>query len=222
MCSSRARAPLLHHEQSGFDLLAGSVASLAIVGWARTEAEGTEVRARPSPLRNMLALTTANKQLSGDRRASKGVKRRRTELDAGGEEDAAPCAAVTPPSNDEGAINAPPFGKTVGFSERPTVRTFVVCNEEASSRRALSRSIKIAVKRARSGAASSELAPFRSRIRELVTVADARVYTLKALREDLEAETDTDLSLPALKRELKTEMQQVLIELSGGTLRAVD
>jgi hypothetical protein len=170
----------------------------------------------------MLAVKTANQQHpSGGRRASKGVKRRQAELDAGGAEDVALRAAVTPPNNDDGVINAPPFRKTVGFSERPTVRTFVVCNEEASSRRALSRSIKVAVKRARSGAPSSELAPFRSRIRELVTVADARVYTLKALREDLEAETGTDLSLPVLKRELKTEMQQVLVELSGGALVAV-
>jgi hypothetical protein len=55
-----------------------------------------------------------------------------------------------------------------------------------------------------------------------VTVADVHVYTLKALREDLEAETGADFSLPGLKRELKTEMQQVLVELSGGALEAID
>ncbi len=170
----------------------------------------------------MLSETAANQRASRTQILPKGVKRRRTELPVPGEEDGPPRAAVTPPNDGEVANDTHPFRKTVGFSDRPTVRTFVVCNEEASSRQELSRSIKIAVKRARSGTPSSDLAPFRSRIRELVTVADVHVYTLKALREDLEAETGADFSLPGLKRELKTEMQQVLVELSGGALEAID
>ena len=140
-----------------------------------------------------------------------------------GGDDAEDAVVCTPPNDDEDMTSTLPSSrKSVEFSDRPTVHTFVMCNEEASSRRELSRSIKVAVKRARSGAPSAELAPFRSKIRELVTRADARVYTLKSLREDLEAETGADLSLPALKRELKTEMQQVMVELSGGKLRAAD
>jgi hypothetical protein len=197
----------------------------------------------------MLSESAANRRASRAQSSPEGVKRRRTELAVPGEDDAAARAAVTPPNDVDGTNDASPFRKTVGFSDRPTVRTFVVCNEEASSQRELSRAIKIAVKRARSWAKmctmqpesgcecdcececdcdcdsealSSELAPFRSRIRELVTEADPSVYTLKTLREDLEAETGEDFSLPGLKRELKTEMQQVLVELSGGTLVAVD
>lgn len=159
----------------------------------------------------MLSDTATNRQ---EAPLDEGKKRRR----AARSEDSEPCRGFTPGS--QGSV--PPSRKSVGFSERPLVRTFTVCGEDASSRREHSRYIKRAVKRARFGTPSSELAPFRARIKELVARADAHVYTLKALREDLETETGIDLSVPALKRELKVEMQRVLGELSGGTLVAAD
>ena len=73
-------------------------------------------------------------------------------------DDAVIC---TPPNDDEDMTSTLPSNrKSVEFSDRPTVHTFVMCNEEASSRRELSRSIKVAVKRARSGAPSAELAQY--------------------------------------------------------------
>ena len=53
-----------------------------------------------------------------------------------------------------------------------------------------------------------------------VELARLQVFTMKELRETLEAESGSDLSTQQLKSELKAAMQHVLCELSGGALVA--
>ena len=110
------------------------------------------------------------------------------------------------------------------FAEPPATatRTFALSPSESASKASLSCSIKQAVKRARGGDSDAErcpeLAVMLPRMRELISAADLSTFSLRDLRETLEAETGCDLS--AHKRDVKEEMQRLVCELSGGKLVA--
>jgi hypothetical protein len=140
-----------------------------------------------------------------------------------------PKASVTHEHRDAGArvrsggaaVNRKRRRRTT-WAEPPAtaMRTFALSPSESASRRSLSRSIKLAVKRARSGdnELCAELLGMLPRMRDLISRADLSTYSLRELRETLETETGTDLSCH--KREVRDAMQRLVCELTGGRLVA--